>query len=92
MADRSSKGKSKSAKYYQNNPEAREKKKKYDTKYHGTPERKEYRRKLMAKNREEGNRVGDGQDVSHTRGGGTSSEAKSKNRARQGAGGKAKKK
>jgi len=90
MADRSKKGTSKSAKYYQNNPEARAKKAKYDTKYHGTAERKEYRRKLMEENRAKGNKVGDGKDVSHTRGGGTTSENKSTNRARQGAGGKRK--
>ena len=91
MADKAG-GKSKSAKYYAANPEARKKKAAYDTKYHGTPARKEYRRKLMAENRAQGNKVGDGQDVSHTRGGGTTSEPRSKNRARQGAGGKAKKK
>ena len=91
MADKAG-GKSKSAKYYANNPEARKKKAAYDTKYHGTPARKKYRAGLAQKNRDQGNKVGDGKDVSHKKGGGTTSEARSKNRARQGAGGKAKKK
>ena len=37
-------GKSKTAKYYQENPEARKKKVKYDMKYHDTEERRKYRR------------------------------------------------
>jgi len=90
MADKAG-GKSKSAKYYAANPEARKKKAAYDTKYHGTPARKKYRRILAQKNRDEGNKVGDGQDVSHRQGGGTTSESRSANRARKGAGGKAKK-
>lgn len=91
MADKAG-GKSKSAQYYANNPKAKAKKAEYDTKYHSTPARKRYRKILAQKNRDEGNKVGDGQDVSHTRGGGTTSESRSKNRARQGAGGKRKKK
>lgn len=57
--------KSKSAQYYSNNPEAREKKKAYDTKYHSTPARKKYRRELGKKNRELGSKVGDGLDYDH---------------------------
>lgn len=85
-------GKSKSAKYYAANPTARAKKKKYDTKYHSTPERKEYRRKLADERRKRGVMGKGGKDVSHKKGGGTTMESKSKNRARNGAGGKAKKK
>jgi hypothetical protein len=92
MADKKG-GKSKSAKYYASNPEARKKKAAYDKKYHSTPARKKYRAELNAKNRKAGTYGnGDGKDVSHKKGGGTTSEARSKNRARQGAGGKAKKK
>ena len=92
MADKAG-GKSKSAKYYAANPKARAKKASYDTKYHGTAERKKYRSDLNKKNRKAGTYGnGDGKDVSHKKGGGTTSESRSKNRARQGAGGKAKKK
>lgn len=85
-------GKSKSAKYYRDNPEARKKKAKYDTKYHSTPERKKYRAKLAADRRKRGVMGKGGKDVSHKKGGGTTMESRSKNRARNGAGGKAKKK
>jgi hypothetical protein len=86
------KGTSKSAKYYQNNPEAREKKKKYDTGYHSTPERKKYKRELAADRRKRGIMGKGGADVSHRRDGTTTTEARSTNRARNGAGGKAKRK
>jgi len=36
-------GKSESAKYFQDNPEARKKKDAYNKAYHATPERKKYR-------------------------------------------------
>ena len=85
-------GKYKSAKYYRDNPEARKKKAKYDTKYHSTPERKKYRAKLAADRRKRGVMGKGGKDVSHKKGGGTTMESRSKNRARNGAGGKAKKK
>jgi len=73
--------KSRSAKYYAANPESREKKKAYDTKYHATPERVKYRTELNKKNREMGKK-GDGKDVSHTKNGGYVLESQSKNRAR----------
>jgi hypothetical protein len=92
MADKKG-GKSKSAKYYSKNPKAKAKKAAYDKKYHSTPKRRKYRADLNKKNREAGTYGnGDGKDVSHKKGGGTTSESRSKNRARQGAGGKAKKK
>lgn len=80
----SKKGKSKSAKYYQSNPKAREKKKDYDKKYHSSEERKEYREQLNRANRKMGKK-GDGKDVSHGKGG-MKLESQSRNRARNGSG------
>lgn len=58
--------KSKSARYYADNPEAREKKKSYDTEYHATGERKRYRAFLNKKNRDAGTYGnGDGKDYDH---------------------------
>ena len=57
---------SKSAKYYQENPEARKKKAQYDTEYHSTPSRRKYRAELNQKNREAGTYGnGDGKDWDH---------------------------
>jgi hypothetical protein len=57
---------SKSAKYYAENPEARDKKKEYDTEYHSTTERKKYRAFLNRKNRNAGTYGnGDGKDYDH---------------------------
>ena len=84
---------SKSARYYRDNPEARKKKNRYNKKYHSTSSRRKYRSELNKENRKRGTYGnGDGKDVSHKKGGGTTLERASKNRARQGAGGKAKKK
>ena len=56
----------KSAKYYSENHEAREKKKQYDTAYHSTSERKKYRAFLNRKNRNAGTYGnGDGKDYDH---------------------------
>lgn len=83
----------KTARYYRSNPKAKAKKKAYDTKYHSTAKRRAYRSELNAENRRRGTYGnGDGKDVSHTKKGGTVLEAQSKNRSRQGAGRKAKKK
>lgn len=76
------KGKSDSAKYYQDNPEARKKKKAYDTEFHATKERKKYRAELNRENRKPGHKVGDGKDASHTRSGKMVKEDQSANRAR----------
>lgn len=57
-------GKSKTAEYYHEHPEARKKKEAYDTKYHSTPARRKYRSVLGALNREMGH-VGDGKDLAH---------------------------
>lgn len=79
------KGKSKSAAYFQNNPEARKKKDAYNKKYHQSPKRKKYRAALNKANRKAGTYGnGDGKDVSHTKGGGTTSESQSSNRKRNG--------
>ena len=62
------------------------KKKAYDTAYHATKERKAYRAKLNRANRLNPNRKG--QDKSHTTSGRITNESRSKNRARQGKGGR----
>jgi hypothetical protein len=76
------KGSSKSAKYYQENPDARKKKKEYDTEYHATDDRREYRSKLNKVNREKGTYGnGDGKDAAHTSKTRTRMQSQSKNRA-----------
>jgi hypothetical protein len=88
-----SKGKSESAKYFQNNPEARKKKNEYNKEYHATPERKKYRVKLNKANRDEGTYANkDGKDMSHTKGGSVVKESQSANRARNGKDGSSTKK
>jgi|TARA_R110000787_G_scaffold217234_1_gene326101 hypothetical protein len=74
-------GDSKSAKYYQNNPKAKDKKDKYNAKYGASLSRKLYRAGLNAINRKKGKK-GDGKDVSHTKDGGTVLESQKNNRAR----------
>jgi len=87
------KGKSKSAIYFQKNPEARKKKNAYNTAYHATPKRKKYRVKLNKANRQAGTYGnGDGKDMSHTKSGKLVKESQSTNRARQGKDGKSTKK
>lgn len=75
------KGKSRSAKYYQKNKKARDKKKAYDKKYHSSKARKKYRAALNKFNRKKG-RKGDNKDASHTKRGKLVLERMSKNRAR----------
>jgi hypothetical protein len=82
-------GKSKSAKYFAANPEARKKKNAYNKAYHATPERKSYRAKLNKANRDSPNGP---KDKSHTKKGKLTNEKRSSNRARNGRGGTAKKK
>jgi len=84
---------SRSAIYYQNNPTARGKKKKYDTEYHKTPMRRRYRSELNQENKKRGTYGnGDGKDLSHTKKGGMVLERARINRARNGANGKGTKK
>lgn len=85
----SKKGTSASAKRYQNDPKARAKKKAYDKKYHSTPARRKYRAELNKANRKAGTYGNkDGKDMSHTKSGKLVKEKSSKNRARNGSGGK----
>ena len=87
------KGKSKSAVYFQKNPEARKKKNAYNTAYHSTPERKKYRVRLNKANRKAGTYGnGDGKDMSHKKDGSLVNENQSQNRARNGHNGKSTKK
>lgn len=75
-------GKSDSAKYYHDNPEARKKKKEYDTKYESTTSRKSYRAELQKINRENGTHGNhDGKDVAHMSKTKTRMQSQSKNRA-----------
>jgi hypothetical protein len=86
LAGKSS-GKSKSAKYFAANPEAREKKNAYNKEYHSSEERKNYRTKLNKANRDAGTYGnGDGKDMSHTKSGKLVKEKESSNRARNGKG------
>lgn len=61
---------SESAQYYHSHPEAREKKKEYDTKFESSPKQKAKRRELAAHNAEHDKRFGkesrEGKDASHT--------------------------
>lgn len=72
------------AKYYNSakGKKSYDKKKAYDTDYHSTPERKAYRRSLARIRRKKGIMGKGGSDVSHLKGGGTTLENPSKNRAR----------
>jgi hypothetical protein len=86
-------GKSESAKYFQNNSEARKKKNEYNTEYHATPERKKYRAGLNKANKDAGTYGNlDHKDRSHTKSGKLVSEKQSSNRARNGKNGKSSKK
>lgn len=86
-------GTSESAKYFQNNPEARKKKNEYNKKYHSSAKRKKYRVKLNKANRDAGTYGNkDGKDMSHTKDNKLVKEAMSSNRARQGKDGKTTKK
>jgi len=86
-------GKSKSAKYFASNPEAREKKNAYNKEYHSSEERKNYRVKLNKANRKAGTYGnGDGKDMSHTSGGKLVRESQFSNRARNGKGNNKKRK
>lgn len=80
------KGKSKSAKYFQENPEARKKKNLYNTNFHATPARKKYRSSLNKANRKMGSKVGDGLDISHGVDGKLTKESQKTNRQRNGKG------
>ena len=81
----STEGKSKSAKYYQGNIKARLKKNAYNTKYHKSDDRIEYRSELNKEARKKGiygSRWASKKDLSHTKTGKMVLESASKNRAR----------
>jgi len=81
------KGTSDSAKYLHSHPAARANKKAYDTAYHKTEKRKEYRSELNKANRDAGTYGnGDGKDKSHNKNGKLTNEKQSSNRARNGKG------
>ena len=82
MAPPKAKNPKRSAQYYRDNPEAREKKKKYDTEYHDTPARRKYRAELAAERRKRGVMGKGGKDMSHTKDGKIVAESPSRNRAR----------
>jgi len=86
-------GKSKSAKYFASNPEARKKKNEYNKEYHSSSSRIKYRQELNSANRKSGTYGnGDGKDKSHTKSGKLVSEKASTNRARNGKGNNPKRK
>jgi hypothetical protein len=73
-----------SKQYYDSHPEAKRKKKAYDTKYHKAPKARKYRSELNKANRKAGTYGnGDALDASHSSNGKSlRKEAQSKNRAR----------
>lgn len=75
--------KSKSKIFYDNNPDSKKKKARYDSEYHKSGGRIKYRTELNRENRKRGTYGnGDGKDVSHTKGGKLVLENQSDNRAR----------
>ena len=83
-----------SAKYYRDHPEARRRKAATDKKVNARPEQRRKRTELSKARRAAKKRGVDlrGKDMSHTKGGRMVPEDSSRNRARQGANGKSKKK
>lgn len=78
----SKRGKSRTAKFYQENPEARKKRDEYNKEYHSTPARKKYRAVLQAINRKNGTHGNlDHKDQAHVSKTKTVSQDQSKNRA-----------
>ena len=82
----------KTAKYYRENPEAREKRNAYQRAYNKTEEAKKHRAECNAGRKELGLKKGDKRDASHTKSGKMVAEDRVKNRSRQGANGKSTKK
>ena len=74
----------KTQRYYNSNPDAKKKKKEYDTKYHSTPKRRAYRGVLVKIRRDKGVYGKGGDDMSHAKDGTIAPENKSTNRARNG--------
>lgn len=84
-------GASKTSIYYKNNPKARAKRLVQQTEYQSSTEQRAYRSKLTVLRRKR-KLKGSKLDLSHTKSGKIVLEARSKNRARNGANGKSTKK
>jgi hypothetical protein len=75
-------GKSKSAKYYQSNPEARDKKQRYDAEFNKHPKQQKHRSILQAINRKKGTHGNlDGIDEAHVTKNKTKAQKQSQNRS-----------
>jgi hypothetical protein len=85
-------GKSKTSKYYASNPKARKKRVASQAKINAKPSEKKRRAELAKDRRKRGVMGKGGKDVSHKKGGGTTLESRSANRARNGHNGKSRKK
>ena len=85
-------GASKTSKYYASNPKARKKRVSSQARINAKPSELERRRKLAADRRKRGVMGKGGKDVSHKKDGSTTLESRSKNRARNGSGGTARRK
>ena len=85
-------GQSRTSKYYASNPKARKKRVKAQAKINRKPTEKKRRAELAKERRKRGVMGKGGKDVSHLKNGKTTLESRSKNGARNGAGGKARRK
>lgn len=92
MAPRRAKNPGRSARYYRENPEAREKKNAAQRKRNKSAANRKYRSELNAERRKRGVYGKGGSDMSHTKDGKLVAESPKKNRARNGANGKSTKK
>lgn len=92
MAPRKSSSPGESARYYRENPEAREKKNAYQRKRNKSAKNRKYRSELNKERRARGIYGEGGKDVSHKKDGGVVLESPKKNRARNGANGRSTKK
>lgn len=79
-------GKSKTAVYYQENPEAAKRRLKQQKEYASSGKQKKYRAELNKANKKLGSKKGDQKDASHTRSGKIVLEKQSANRARNASG------
>lgn len=84
--------KSRTAQYYAKNPKARKKRVAQQARINARPQEKERRRKLIAERRKRGINGKGGKDISHMKNGKTTLESPRKNRARNGHGGRPKRK
>lgn len=85
-------GQSKTSKYYAANPKARKKRVAAQKKINKKPAAKKNRAELAKERRKRGIMGKGGKDVSHLKSGKTTLESPKKNRARNGAGGKPRRK